>query len=213
MAVEDRVLDVGTSNPQELDFHERVIRPRDNSRLWNRHDTILDDLPDGDRSGEEDLSAAAATLAQSESVAEARAPGVALVFRGPALLAGRAVHRPAPVTSSSSSRAHPAAVSNATGWRRPPDEKTKRRVVRAFLCPLAQRLWMNRAEPRSTVGIDYGHNDLRSARRIEDDPVKHRAAAGNPHSFTNVCRFHRHSLLRLPLPDMRATTPNRAKMA
>ena len=104
--------------------------------------------------------------------------GQHFVVRRTALFAGRAVHRPARVSSASPSHAHPAAVCAANGWRRPSDEQTQRCVVSTFVRPLGQRVRMNGAEHRPSAGLDHGHNDLGSARRGEHDPVARGPAGG-----------------------------------
>jgi hypothetical protein len=139
-----------------------------------------------------------------------RAPGQHFVVRRTALFAGRAVHRPARVSSASPPHAHPAAVCAANGWRRPSDEQTQRCVVSTFVRPLGQRVRMNGAEHGPSAGVDHGHNDLGSARRGEHDPVARGPAGGDVHSFASVCGVHRHSLLGPTLASRRRrATANR----
>ena len=137
--------------------------------------------------------------------------GQHFVVRRTALFAGRAVHRPARVSSASPSHAHPAAVCAANGWRRPSDEQTQRCVVSTFVRPLGQRVRMNGAEHGPSAGVDHGHNDLGSARRGEHDPVARGPAGGDVHSFASVCGVHRHTILGPTLASRRwRATANRS---
>jgi len=122
-------------------------------------------------------------------------PGRHLVVLLTALLAGRAVHRPARVSSVSPSDADPAAVCSVSGWRCASDEQPQRCVVRTFLRPLGQGARMNGAEHWPSAGGDHGHHYRGSARRVEHDPVASSPAASDVHQFTTVRRLHRHSVL------------------
>jgi hypothetical protein len=55
---------------------------------------------------------------------------------------------------------------------------------------------MYRAEYRPAAGVHDRNDDLRSAGRIEYDPVDREPAAGHFHEFADACVLHWHSVLR-----------------
>ena len=75
-------------------------------------------------------------------------------------------------------------------WRRATDEQAQSPVVRAFLATLGERAGVHRAEHGPTRAIDYGDDDLRVARRVEDDSVQLRATVGDLHELTGGDRLH-----------------------
>jgi len=123
----------------------------------------------------------------------------------PALLPGRAVHRPARVPSAGMSLASPTTVRGVNGWRCAPDEETQRRVVGALLRPLGQDARMNGAEHGASARVDHDHHNLGSAGRVEHDPVAHGPTAGDVHQLAGLRCIHRHTVLRPAL----ASSPSR----
>ncbi len=79
-------------------------------------------------------------------------------------------------------------------WRCPTDEQPQRPVVRPLLLALCQRLRMDRAKPRTAVRIHHCDHDLRATWRVEHDPIKYGADAGDLHELTYRDHLHQPSL-------------------
>lgn len=109
----------------------------------------------------------------------------------------------AAVTGAPASGARSAA-SRVGGQRGATQETTQRRVVRALLEALGERLRMDRAEYRPATRLNKCHDHFQVARPVKHDSVSLRAAVGNLHEFAYAWRLHGRSVLT----QARSAIPN-----
>src|SRR3954469_21765586 len=111
------------------------------------------------------------TSTTAKPASPSQGPTRAAAWRPARLLAGRAMHRGAPVPSASLAWARAGAGRPADAARRAADEHLQRAVVVAGVGALGQVLEVDRAHDRPALAIHQRDDHLGAAGHVEDDAV------------------------------------------
>ena len=74
------------------------------------------------------------------------------------------------------------------------DQLMQRSVMRTFLLPSGKHFLADRAKQRPALGIDHGHDNLCTARRVKHNPVESRTDASYRHELAYGNHVHPPSL-------------------